>query len=64
VVAALLDPAGELLDVRSVRVEGDGGGLGDGVGLDGDNARPVCEHALDDRLLARVVEAADVDDRR
>jgi len=34
--------------------------LCDRVRLDGEHARPVPEHPLDDRLLARVVEAADV----
>ena len=64
VVAAVLDPAAQLLDRRRGRVERDRGGLRDGIGLDGEHARPVAEHLLDDRLLGRVVQAADVQDDR
>ncbi len=63
VVAALLDPAGEVLDGRRPGIEGDGGRLRDGVRLDVEDARPVPEHALDDGLLGRVVQTADVQRR-
>ena len=51
VIAALLDPAAQLLDRRLRGVEGHRRGLRDRVGLDGEHARPVPEHLLDDRLL-------------
>jgi hypothetical protein len=63
VEAALLDPVGELVDRRLAGVEGDGRSLGDRVRLDREYSAAAAEHALDDLLLARVVEIADVQDR-
>src|SRR5262245_3460372 len=65
VVAALLDPPRQLLDARLTGVEGNRRRLGDRVGLDHEYSGPPTENLLDDRLLARVVEPADVEhDRR
>ena len=61
VVAAVLDPARELLQRSHRGVVGHGGGLRRGVRVDRQHARPAPEDALDDRLLAGVVEAADVE---
>jgi hypothetical protein len=63
VVAALLDPMGELLDRRHLWVEFDGCRLRDWVRVNGDHAGPSAEHPLDDALLRGVVEVADVQDR-
>ena len=64
VVAALLDPALKVCDRGVRRVEGDRGGLGDGIGLDREHARPTAQDLLDDRLLTGVKRAADVQDDR
>ena len=64
VVAALLDPAGEILDGGRPGIEGDGRRLCDGIRLDVKDARPVPEHAFCDGLLAGVVEPADMEDGR
>jgi hypothetical protein len=63
VVAAFLNPLPELGDRRPVRIEGDGRGLCDGVGVDGNDAGAVLERALHHGLLGRVVQPADVDNR-
>ena len=62
VIAALLDPLPQPGDGRLLRVEGHRRGLRDRVGVDREHARPVAEDALDDRLLAGVVQPADVQD--
>jgi len=64
VVAALLDPLCELLDARPLRVKLDRRRLRDGVRIDVDDSGPAAEHSFDDGLLARVLEAADVQDGR
>ena len=51
VVAALLDPAGQVGDGRVRGVEGDGCGLRDGVRVDGEYARAAAERMLDHHLL-------------
>ena len=55
-VAALLDPARELLDRGRGRVVLDRRRLRDRVRLDLEHAGAAAEHLLDDGLLARVVE--------
>jgi hypothetical protein len=65
VVAALLDPPLQLLYRGLAEIEADGRRLRDRVRLDREDATLLPEHPLDNRLLAREVEAADVqDDRR
>ncbi len=62
VEAALLDPLAERFDRRRGRVILDRRRLRDRIGVDGDDAGAVFEHALDDRLLRGVVQATDVED--
>ena len=64
VIAALLHPAAQVLDRGRVRIERHGRGLRDRVRLDTEHTGAPAEHLLDDRLLARVLQAADVQDDR
>jgi hypothetical protein len=64
VEAAVLDPLLELLDRGRRRVVLDGRGLRDRVGLDGSDTGLRLQRALNDRLLGRVVQPADVENRR
>ena len=61
VEAAVLDPLLELLDRGRRRVVLDGRRLRDRIRLDGRDAGLSCERTLDDRLLGRVVQPADVE---
>jgi hypothetical protein len=63
VVAALLDPFPQRRQARLARIEGHRGRLRDRIRLHPGDARAVRQHALDDALLARVMQAADVQDR-
>ena len=64
VEAAVLDPLLELLDRVRRRVVLDGRRLRDRIRLDGRDAGLSCERTLDDRLLGRVVQPADVENGR
>jgi hypothetical protein len=64
VIAALLDPALQRLDRGRPWLVLDGRRLCNRVRLDSENAGSSPEHLLDDRLLARIVKAADVQDCR
>ena len=62
VVAAVLDPATQRLDRRRLGIEGHRGGLGNGIGVDGEHAGAMTEHLLHDRLLGRVMQTAHMQD--
>jgi len=63
VIAALLDPTPQLTDVGRRWVVGDGGRLGNGVRVDHLHAGEPAEGGLDDGLLARPLQALDLEDR-
>ena len=64
VIAAVLYPVTQAGDGRLRRVERHARGLRDRVGVDLEHAGTVGEHALHHRLLARVVQPTDMQDRR
>jgi hypothetical protein len=62
VIAALAHPPAQFGDRGEIRVEGDRCGLGDRVGVNRDDAGAVTQHSLNDALLGRVLQPADVQD--
>jgi len=60
VIAAFLDPTPKAGDGGLLGVERDRRGLRDRVGVDFEHARAVAKDALDDRLLAGVLQLTDV----